>query len=113
MGAKPSRSRENTPRSSEAAPAELPAAAALKKTKQENKQESGTALIAKLEAEGPYTFWYSLDANSSEHLQSITISCEQEFYECRYAQKCIYIKCVGHCWAWPWQSNMEGHEGLG
>ena len=56
MGAKPSRSRENTPRSSEAAPAELPAAAALKKTKQENKQESGTALIAKLEAEGPYTF---------------------------------------------------------
>ena len=48
------------------APAAPLAAAARKKTKQENKQESGAALIAKLEAEGPFIFCYSFDANSSE-----------------------------------------------
>ena len=59
--------------------AEAPANDDRKKTKKENKLEARAAEIAKLETEWPYTFWFSVDPNSSECLQFTQIGYEQDF----------------------------------
>ena len=77
-----------------------------KKTKKENKQQvARAAQIAKLEAEGPYTFRYSVNPNSSECLQSIQIGYEQDFdrwINSAAGIRLYYLRSVKVCESAPW-----------